>query len=76
MKDLEERDRIRNFQPPITGEIIMATYGIPPCREIGEIKEVIKNAILDGEIPNEYEAAYALMERLAAERGLKKVTQQ
>ena len=72
MKDLEERDRIRNFQPPITGEIIMQTYGLPPCREIGEIKEVIKNAILDGEIPNEYEAAHALMERLAAERGLKK----
>ena len=73
MKDLEERDRIRNFQPPITGEIIMQTYGLPPCREIGEIKEVIKNAILDGEIPNEYAAAHALMERLAAERGLKKV---
>ncbi len=73
MKDLEERDRIRNFQPPITGEIIMQTYGIPPCREIGEIKEVIKNAILDGEIPNDYDAAYALMERLAAERGLKRV---
>ena len=73
MKDLEERDRIRNFQPPITGEIIMRTYGLPPCREIGEIKEVIKNAILDGEISNEYAAAHALMERLAAERGLKKV---
>lgn len=72
MKDLEERDRIRNFQPPITGEIIMETYGIGPCRVIGEIKEVIKNAILDGEIPNEYKAAYALMERLAAERGLEK----
>ena len=72
MKDLEERDRIRNFQPPITGEIIMETYGIGPCRVIGEIKEVIKNAILDGEIPNEYGAAYALMERLAAERGLVK----
>ena len=72
MKDLEERDRIRNFQPPITGEIIMETYGIGPCRVIGEIKEVIKNAILDGEIPNEYEAAHALMERLAAERGLVK----
>lgn len=72
MKDLEERDRIRNFQPPITGEIIMQTYGIPPCRAIGEIKEQIKNAILDGEIPNEYEAAYALMERLAATHGLTK----
>ncbi|MBE6208519.1 MAG: HD domain-containing protein [Rikenellaceae bacterium] len=72
MKDLEERDRIRNFQPPITGEIIMQTYGIPPCQVIGEIKEQIKNAILDGEIPNEYEAAYGLMERLAAERGLQK----
>ncbi|MBO5189140.1 MAG: HD domain-containing protein [Alistipes sp.] len=74
MKDLEERDRIRNFQPPITGEIIMQTYGIPPCRAIGEIKEQIKNAILDGEIPNEYEAAYALMERLAEEHGLTKQT--
>lgn len=70
MKDLEERDRIRNFQPPITGEIIMKTYGISPCRMIGEIKEAIKNAILDGEIPNEYDAAFALMVRLAAERGL------
>ena len=73
MKDLEERDRIRNFQPPVTGELIMETYGIGPCRVIGDIKEVIKNAILDGEIPNEYDAAYALMERLAAECGLTKV---
>lgn len=72
MKDLEERDRVRSFQPPITGEIIMQVYGVPPCREIGEIKEVIKNAILDGEIPNDYDAAYALMERLATERGLVK----
>ena len=72
MKDLEERDRVRNFQPPVTGELIMETYGIGPCRVIGDIKEVIKNAILDGEIPNDYDAAYALMERLAAERGLTK----
>ena len=74
MKDLEERDRIRNFQPPITGEIIMQTYGVPPCRAIGEIKERIKNAILDGEIPNEYDAAYALMEQLAVEQGFTKQT--
>lgn len=72
MKDLEERDRIRNFQPPVTGDLIMKVYDIEPCNVIGEIKEIIKNAILDGEIPNEYNAAYALMERLAQERGLKK----
>lgn len=73
MKDLEERDRIRNFQPPITGDLIMQTYGIPPCSAIGEIKEAIKNAILDGEIHNDYDEAYAMMERLAAERGFTKV---
>lgn len=70
LKDLEERDRIRNFQPPITGDIIMQTYNLPPCSAIGEIKEVIKNAILDGIIPNEYDAAYRLMEEEAAKRGL------
>lgn len=73
MKDLEERDRIRNFQPPITGEIIMRTYGIGPCRVIGDIKEVIKEAILDGRIPNDYGAAFELMEQLAADYGLVKV---
>ncbi len=73
MKDLEERDRVRNFQPPISGDLIMKVYNIAPCSAIGEIKEVIKNAILDGEIPNEYDAAYALMERLATERGFVKV---
>ena len=75
MKDLEERDRIRNFQPPITGEIIMQTYGIGPCKVIGDIKEVIKEAILDGRIPNDYAAAFALMEELAAANGLEKVLQ-
>jgi poly(A) polymerase len=73
MADIEEKDRVRNFQPPISGELIMSTYGIPPCREIGDIKAIIKDAILDGQIPNEYDAAYALMERLAEERGLKKI---
>ncbi len=73
MKDLEERDRVRNFQPPITGDIIMKCYNLTPCAVIGEIKEVIKNAILDGDIHNDYDEAYALMERLAAERGLVKV---
>ncbi len=71
MAEIEEKDRIRNFQPPVTGEIIMSTYGIPPCREVGLIKDAIKEAILEGEIPNEYEAAYELMEKLAAEYGLK-----
>ncbi|MBR4854696.1 MAG: HD domain-containing protein [Alistipes sp.] len=73
MKDLEERDRVRNFQPPITGDIIMKCYDLTPCAVIGEIKEVIKNAILDGEIHNDFAEAYALMERLAEERGLQKV---
>ena len=72
MRDLEERDRIRNFQPPITGDTIMREYDIAPCAILGEIKEIIKNAILDGEIPNDYDAAHAMMERLAEERGLKK----
>lgn len=70
MQDLEERDRVRNFQPPITGDIIMKTYNLPPCSAIGEIKEVIKNAILDGIIPNDYDAAYKLMEEEAKRRGL------
>jgi poly(A) polymerase len=73
MAEIEEKDRVRNFQPPITGDIVMKVYGIPPSNVIGEIKEIIKNAILDGEIANDFNEAYALMERLAAERGLIKV---
>ncbi len=69
--EIEEKDRIRNFQPPISGEDIMQIFNIPPCREIGLIKEHIKNAILDGKIPNERDAAYTLMLEKAAELGLK-----
>lgn len=72
MRDLEERDRVRNFQPPITGDIIMKTYNLRPCSVVGEIKEVIKNAILDGIIPNDYDAAYRLMEEEAERRGIKR----
>ena len=68
--EIEEKDRIRNFQPPVTGDTIMQAYGIPPSRVVGEMKDAIKNAILDGEIPNDYDAAWQLMEKLADEHGI------
>jgi poly(A) polymerase len=70
LKDLEERDRIRNFQPPVDGEEIMKIFGLSPCREVGVLKSAIKDAILDGIIRNEYEEAYAFMLRQAEKMGL------
>ncbi len=70
LREIEEKDRVRNFQPPVSGELIMETYGIPPSRVVGEIKEEIKEAILDGRIANDYEQAYAMMEELALRHGL------
>lgn len=72
LREIEEKDRVRNFQPPVSGELIMETYGIPPCRVVGEIKDEIKEAILDGRIANDYGQAYAMMEELAARHGLVK----
>ena len=71
IKEVEERDKVRNFQPPVSGEEIMEAFNLKPCREIGQIKEAIKNAILDGIIPNEKEACYNFMIEKGKKLGLK-----
>jgi len=75
LKDLEEKDRVRNFQPPVSGEEIMKVFNLSPCQEIGSLKSSIKDAILDGIIPNEYEAAYNYMLEKAKKMGLHVVKQ-
>jgi poly(A) polymerase len=70
LKDLEEKDRIRNFQPPVSGQEIMDTFNLPACSTVGDIKMKIKDAILDGIIPNEYEAARNYMLQIGKEMGL------
>ena len=71
--EIEEKDSIRNFQPPISGEYIMEVFNLKPCREIGTIKNQIKEAILEGEIKNDYEEAKLLMYKLGKDLGLQKV---
>ncbi len=70
LKEIEEKDKVRNFQPPVSGEDIMEAFGIGPCREIGDIKTAIKDAILDGDIENDKGQAYNLMLKLGKEKGL------
>jgi tRNA nucleotidyltransferase (CCA-adding enzyme) len=72
IKEVEQRDHVRNFQPPISGELIMETFDLKPCREIGVLKEAIKEAILEGEIANDYQEAYEFMLKKGEKLGLVK----
>lgn len=73
LRAVEEKDRIRNFQPPVSGKLIMDTFGLKPCREIGTIKSKIKDAILEGEIQNNEQDAIAFMHKVAKELGLETI---
>ncbi|MDD4143555.1 MAG: HD domain-containing protein [Prolixibacteraceae bacterium] len=70
LKEIEVKDEIRNFQPPVSGELIMKTFNLPPCKEVGIIKNAIKEAILDGKIENNFDEAYSFMQKKAKELGL------
>ena len=72
IEEVEARDHVRNFQPPVSGEEIMNTFGLKPSKEIGMIKEAIKEAILEGDIPNDYQAAYTFMLAKGESLGLTK----